>query len=100
MFTTLPMRFATLTAVIVADAPGASLPRLQMVLEHVPWDGVNEITCVRCEYSLTFSTLTSSATIVDRFVTFTVHVIRCPSATAVGDAVFVTARSTRGEGGG
>ena len=80
--------------VTVADAPGASRPRLQVYGRHVPCDAVSEISRVRYERgSSTLRPLTSAAATDDRFVTVIVHVIRPPTLTVVGATVFVTARS-------
>src|SRR5262249_54330710 len=94
-----PICVASVTAVIVAEAPGPSRPRLQPVSEQVPCEGVMEISFVRYEVSETLTTFTSSAATEDAFVTLTVQVILRPSATVVGRAVLLIFRSTIGAGG-
>ena len=80
MSTTRPTRTASVTAVTVADAPGASRPRLQVYGRHVPWEAVSEISLVRYERgSSSLRPLTSAAATDDRFVTVIVHVSRPPS---------------------
>jgi hypothetical protein len=101
VFTITPTRVARVTAVIVADAPGASRPRSHdlVLVEQEPCEEVAERIVERYENSFTFTTFTSAAVLVELFFTVTVHVIFCPISTVVGLAVFVTARSTGGAGG-
>ena len=101
MFTTVPTSVASVTATTVADAPGASRPRLHVNGLQTPWEGVSEINLVRNERgSSTLRPFTSAAATVELFVTVIVHVMRPPTRTTVGCADFVTTRSSSGPGGG
>ena len=101
MLTTTPTSVASVTATTVADAPGASRPRLHANGLHVPCDGVRETTLVLNDRgSSSLSPFTSAAATDDRLVTVIVHVIRPPTDTTVGSAALVTARSRSGAGPG
>ena len=90
---------ARVTAVMVTDAPGAMRPRLHSPVVQVPCEGVTEISLVRYELSETLTTFTSDASTDDLLVIVSVEVIFWPSATVVGRAVLVMARSTCSLGG-
>jgi hypothetical protein len=85
--------------VIVAEAPGPILPRLQAVSEQVPCDGVTETSFARYVRSETLTTFTSAAATEEAFVTLIVQVMFWPSRAVVGCAVFSIARSTCSPGG-
>ena len=97
-----PTCVASVTATTVADAPGARRPRSHRVRAgRCP--GTSSARCASSRNDRGSSTLTpftSVASTVDRFVTVIVHVIRPPTLTTVGFAVFTTTRSSsRGFGG-
>jgi hypothetical protein len=101
MLTIGPTCVASVTAMTVADAPGARRPRSHRYGRQVPWDVFSEMRFARNDRgSSTLTPFTSAASTVDRFVTVIVHVIRPPTLTTVGFAVFTTSRSSsRGFGG-
>ncbi len=80
MSTTTPTRSACVTATTVADAPGASRPRLHVYGLQVPCEEVRERSFVLYERgSSTLSPLTSAASTVEWFVTVIVQVMRPPT---------------------
>src|SRR3954464_11635546 len=98
MSTTSPVCVAWLTAVMVAEAPGASRPRLQVNGTQVPWEACREISFVVA--SLTLRPLTSTAATEERLLTVIFQVMRPPRRTVEGEPVLVTARSSSATGGG
>ena len=101
MFATTPTCVASVTAITVAEAPGARRPRSQVYGRHVPCDARSEISRVRNERgSSTFTPLTSAAATDDRLVTIIVQVRRLPTTTVSGSTDLVTSRSSCGAGPG
>src|SRR5262245_1147611 len=96
-----PTAVARVTAVTVAEAPGAREPRSHAggALVQVPCDGVSEISFVLPENSLSLSPCTSAAATEEALVMVIVHVMGSPTFTAFGLATLVTTRS-RNSGGG
>ena len=100
MSTTTPTWVASVTAITVAEAPGASRPRSQVYGRHAPATRGARSAASGTTRIVELQPLTSAAATAERFVTVIVQVRRPPRLTVVGSTVLVTTRSRSGAGPG